>query len=303
MKGTTATAPYASLPMGEEFIMFPDDNEGTLPVDLSKESLRGYSPFILSVNQPDLKYGVKTQNTRPFTQPISSSLSRPFNSSLATISPVLASRAPRPIASQGQVSVSPTEEAGYTTRDQLKDVAIQMNHLARLPPIVFLINPISISQEYNSLQVYQEQTRYGFIFQRWGEDLEKLSVTCRVGAFITARKDRDSRGISGLQYVSRRDSAGWRQLQSILSIYRNSSAVHDTVGRSRAYHAVGTQSIHYDGQEWEGRMTSFSYGMDESNQQGGMEFSFEFTAYRHFYRDFDFKSEILPMHPPTSGAR
>lgn len=302
MKGTTVTAPYASLPMGEDFIMIAEDNEGTIPVDLSKESLRGYSPFVLSVNAPDMKYGTNRTGRRPFTQPISSSLSRPFVSGVSTLAPVLSSYAPRPISAQGQVSVSPNEEAGFTTREQLKDIAIQMDHLDNLPPIIFLINPTSFNQEYSSIQAFQEQSRYGFIFQRWGEDLEKLSFTCRIGAFISGRRDPNSQGISGLQYVSRRDSAGFRQLQSILAVYRNSSAIYDRLGKSRAYHAVGTQSIHYDGQEWEGRITSFSYGMDESQQHGNLEFSFEFTAFRHFYRDFNFKSVIEPMYNPSSGV-
>jgi len=300
MKGTTATLPYVNLPMGEEFLLFPEDNRFTIPVDLSKESLRGYSPFVLSVNPPPLEYGLLTEADKPFSSPLSNT--RLKSRAVANIRPVISSTSRKPVSSNSRVGLKETVEAGFSDRDQLIDVARQMDHLTQLPPIVFLINPSSMSRSYENIQAYQEMSRYGFIFQRWGEQLPKLSITCNVGAFICGRED-GTKGLSGLQFASKRDSAGWRNLMNIFSVYRNSASVVDRLARTRGNHAVGTQSIHYDGQEWVGRIDNFSYGIDENKQNGGFEFSFEFTVFKHFYRDFDFKSEILPMTQPTNVVR
>ena len=292
MKGTTATAPYVSLPMGEEYIFVADDNPLNIPIDLSKESLRDYSPFVLSVKPPPLKYG-RISAPRPFTSPLS-----PISSSLGRkAAPVgrVSSNASRPIGGAGDV------RPAFSTRDQLIDIATQMSHMDSLPPIVFLINPSNMGVAFSDIQAFSEMSRTGFIFQRWGEDLPKLSFTFNIGAFITGRADGAIGGLSGLHFASRRDSAAWRHLMSIFAVYRNSGAIVDRLGGTRANHAVGTQSIHYDGQEWEGRITSFSYGIDEQKQLGGIEVSFDFTVYKHVYKDFDFKSEVLPLNPPSAS--
>lgn len=301
MRGTTATAPYISLPMGEEFILFPEDNEGTIPVDLSKASLRDYSPFVLSVNPPNLEYGLNTQGSvKPFGSPLRDTRLSSNVNSLAKIAPAIASRSSSPVSSNGSVGLEGVLESGFSDRDQLIDVARQMSFMTQLPPIVFLINPSSFTMNFESIQAFQEMGRYGFIFQRYGEQLPKLSFTCSVGAFITGRSD-NKKGVTGLQFASKRDSASYRHLMAIFSVYRNSASIVDRLSRTRANHAVGTQSIHYDGQEWVGRIDSFTYGYDETKQNGGFEFSFEFTVFKHFYRDFEFKSEILPMTQPSSN--
>lgn len=297
MKGTTATAPYISLPMGEEYILFAEDNEGTIPVDLSKGELRDYSPFILSVEAPKLNYGLRSLgNNRPFGSPLEVSRFAPRERNRGTIAPVISTRSAAPIAGgDGAVGLNGEVQAGVADRDNLIDVAQQMSHLDnRVPPIVFIINPSSFTQEYSHIQAFQEMSRYGFIYQRWGEDLSKISITCKVGAFIAGRQNRgDTSGVTGLQFAAKRDSAGWRNLMAIFSVYRNSVAIGDRLGRSRANHAVGRQVIHYDGQKWVGRIDSFSFGYDENQQNGGFEFSMDFTVYQHFYEDFDFKTEDL----------
>jgi len=302
MKATTATAPYISLPLGEEYIMFPDNDTRAYPVDTTRESLREYSPFILALNAPEgMSFGNKTSyQAQPFSSPLLKSDPR-FNSpakaksaSDFSFEAAIPTRAPRPINSEGRVSASTS--VGFTDRDILLDVARQGSYLDSLPPIVFMINPTSLTQEYSHIQAYQEQSRYGFIFQRWGEELQKISVSCKIGAFLSM-KNRGStqlEGPSGLQYSSRLDSASWRQLQILLASYKNSGAVYDRIGRSRAYHSVGTHSIHYDGQEWRGRLTSFSYGLDENNPHGGTEVSFEMTVFKHYRHDRDLKTYTLP---------
>jgi hypothetical protein len=195
-----------------------------------------------------------------------------------------------------------------TDRDQLVSVAFQHRVLSAAPPIVFMINPQSMAFNYQSKQNYSDVSRYGFLFYRWGEELLSIEISCTIGAFIAGRKNLETpdvkgnlRGVSGLQFASKRDSAGWRQLMNILALYRNNSAIVDTLGRSRAYHDIGTQSIYYDGQRWQGRLKSLEFTVAEGNSNGGIEFTMSFEVYRKFEVDFESKYQLFPLHPPSSN--
>jgi len=311
MKATTATAPYVDLYTTDEFILFPEDNLGTIPLDpVNQQHLRSFSPFVLSINPPQM--GNYTTNAgRPFRSPLGISDSQRYSidtKRARLISPNISTRASTPISSGGVEPSVPYLQAGVVDRDVVIDAVLQHQQLRQLPPIIFLINPTSFAVNYTDIQNYGDQTKYGFIFYRWGEDLTKISVSCRLGAFIAGREnpneglnaDGQMKGISGLQFVSRRDSAGWRQLMSIFAIYRNSVTIADRLGRSRAYHDIGTQSIHYDGQRYVGRMDSFTFGITQETQLGGVEFSFDFVVYEHYQDSFEMKSSLSPMYPPSA---
>lgn len=302
MRGTTATVPYIDLPMGEDLILFPEDDPNTIPVDNSHQNLRQYSPFVLEVVPPlEAKdYGLReskinAQSPTPFSSPL-----RPQDSRLreqiveGAVLPNISSLAGPPVripqknsnSSFSRQGLTPTIEplsASYTEQENLIDFVTQARALDTLPPIVFLINPSTFEVSYNSIQAFQEQTRYGFVFQRWGEELPTISFSTSIGAYISAKKDGTSG--RGLHFTSKRDSAGYRQLMSILSVYRNGSAIFDRIGRSRAYHAIGRQAIHFDGQTWEGRIESMSFTEDETHQNGNISFDLSFTVYSHRYNE------------------
>jgi hypothetical protein len=306
MKATIDTGKYINnLATTEEFILFPEDNNGAVPLDHGRlEHLRSMSPFVLSINAPYIGEYIQNRNNRPFTgvkegnaQPISYQRVR----ETAMYKPNLSSYAIRPVrGARPNANNNLVQEAGITDTEQIQSIMIQHRQMLAMPPLVFAINPQSMAFTYTSRQSYADPTRYGFIFHRWGEEQVTISVTCMIGAFIAARKNVDYPDREGnLQFVSRRDSLGFRNLMSILAMYRNGAAIVDILGRSRAFHAVGTHSIHYDGQRWEGRITSMSYSLSEENQNGGIEFTFDFTVFKHFTDGYEYKSQLFPMHPPA----
>ena len=87
---------------------------------------------------------------------------------------------------------------------------------------------------------------------------------------------------------------------SILGAYRNSATIVDLLGRSRAYHDIGTQTIHYDGQKWTGRIKSMSYSLGDDNQNGGIEFSLSFVVFKQEQDDFKLQTQLFPMTQPTT---
>lgn len=150
------------------------------------------------------------------------------------------------------------------------DITMQLRALVNTPPLILLINPQSLTMNYTKVQQFSDRTRYGFVFQAWGEEQPKLSINARCGAFIS--------GGRGVQMASRRDSAAWQNLATAFQFYKNNGYIHDTVGKSNAHHMVGALSIHYDGWVYYGNMESFNYNFEETNQQGGVTFDMEFTV-------------------------
>lgn len=310
-KATFDTGQYINnLATTEEFLLFPEDNQGALPLDHGRlEHIRSMSPFVLTVNPPDIGKYIINSSDKPFSGVKSLNAPISFQSvrETAMYKPNLSSYAIRPVSgSRANENNELVQDAGITDREQIQSIMLQHRRMLDMPPLVFAINPQSMAFNYQSRQSYADPTRYGFIFHRWGEEQVTISINCRIGAFIAGRKnvetpDRDGnlQGISGLQYVSRRDSLGFRNLTSILAMYRNGASLVDLLGRSRAFHGVGTHSIHYDGQRWEGRITSMSYSLGEETQNGGIEFSLEFTVFKHFTDGFEYKPQLFPMHPPA----
>lgn len=150
------------------------------------------------------------------------------------------------------------------------DIAQQLSAILNTPPLVLLINPQNMAISYTKIQQYQDRSRHGYIFHAWGEDQPKLSITARCGAFLS--------GGRGVQFASKRDSKAWQNLMTAFQFYKNNGYIYDTVGKSNAHLFVGALSIHYDGWIYYGNMESFSYSYEEDKQNGGIEFTMEFTV-------------------------
>ena len=55
MKATIDTKPFLKLATTEEFFLFPEDNEGTIPLDpTNQQHLRSMSPFVLTIDPPNM---------------------------------------------------------------------------------------------------------------------------------------------------------------------------------------------------------------------------------------------------------
>jgi len=155
---------------------------------------------------------------------------------------------------------------------QAIDIATQLNTILKTPPLVLLINPQTLSMSRVKIQQFQERTRFGYVFQAWGEEQPKLSIQVRCGAFYSAGR--------GLQFASRRDSAAWQNTMALFHFYKNNGYLYDTIGKSNAHHFVGAISIHYDGWSYFGHFESFTFGLDDTNVHGGVNFDMEFTVSR-----------------------
>lgn len=150
------------------------------------------------------------------------------------------------------------------------DIAWQLAVSINTPPLVLLINPQSLNLSITKIQQYQDRSRFGYIFQTWGEDQPRLSIEAKCGAFMAGGK--------GVQFASKRDSASWQNLMNLFHLYRNNGYIYNTVDRSNAHHFVGALSIHYDQWIYYGHLESFNYTYDEAQPGGGIAFSMDFVV-------------------------
>jgi hypothetical protein len=151
------------------------------------------------------------------------------------------------------------------------DIAMQVSAIVGTPPLVFLINPQSLQITTTKIQQFTERSRHGYIFQAWGEDQPVMAISARIGAYMSSGR--------GLQFASRRDSAAYQNLMSVVHFYKNNGYIHDTVGRSNAHHHVGALSIRYDQWVYYGHMQSLSFSTDDTTTQlGGLTFELQFVV-------------------------
>lgn len=169
------------------------------------------------------------------------------------------------------------------------DIAMQLKAIVSTPPLILLINPASLQMAYTKMQQFTDRTRFGYVFQAWGEEQPRLSISARCGAFYS--------GGRGVQFASRRDSASWQNLMTAFHFYKNNGYVHDTVGKSNAHHFVGVLSIHYDQWVYYGNMESFTYTLEEQNQLGGITFEMEFVV-SAMVDTAKASTVVLPMQSP-----
>jgi len=201
---------------------------------------------------------------------------------------------------------------------QAASVIAQLNRMLSTPPLTLLVNPQNLTLTHTKKQQYSDRNRKGYVFQTWGHEQPRLSVTGKTGAFIAGSKftDTDSpnnfaglgsaaRGVvgattavSGVQYASKRDSASWQNLMALLTLYRNNGLIYDLVTNTEAHQWVGMVGIDYDQQTYMGNFENFTWTESEDTMLGGIEFSFEFTISSQFdsaQREF----VVLPQKAPT----
>jgi len=323
---------FQGLPTGPAFEREYEIQE-TIPIDGSKGNLRGYSPFVmrtlpptilgdsLNILQASPPSSQETRGRRDFAGAIrsldqsspSADTYRQLVNRGETI-PGLTAASVRDIdqaISNSARNQSIAQTAGarvvpaVTNDATALSIILQLKRLIEVPPLVLLINPTSFSVRHQKIAQFQERSRYGYIYQVWGEELAKVSFSCTIGAFIAGKTSPTQRVASGVQYASKRDSASFQQLMAVLAVYQSSGQIQDLNGNatgraSRANLMVGNTAIEYDNNVYVGHMDSFSYSEEETLQGGGMKFEIEFTAVKMF-DVAESKVSLTPLNSPNNA--
>lgn len=209
-----------------------------------------------------------------------------------------------------RVDQSEANQAAVSDLTQALDVIVQLNRVLDTPPLTLLVNPETLQIQYAKKQTYQDRNRFNYIFQSWGEEQVRLSVTGKSAGFVVGSGNLiefsdaglgadETSSVSGYQYASKWDSAAWQNLMGLFSFYRNNGYIYDTGGRPRseAHLFIGNIEITYDQWVYVGQFENFRYSYTEGKQHGAVEFSFDFTA--SFMFDLAQGGAVEPLQGPT----
>jgi len=307
---------YGNLPAGPTLVYSFEEQSG-IPVDGGKQLLRDLSPFTIKILPPELISSASStvdvnllgranrdqQSQQSTAQQIRNLFGIPTVSGQE--SSVALSTLQR-IVSAGQIisGSSSTERAVFTDALTAADIAYQVEQILSIPPLTLLVNPKEMAVTYPVIQQYQNRSRDGFIFERWGEGQPTISFSGTTGGFIAGANPvgvfpnmTETPTPTGLQWSSRRDSAAFQNFVSLYQFYRHNGYIFDLIGRSRAHQMVGALSITYDQRTYVGHITSFTYSYDQE-MPNRLEWSMEFTADR-IYDGAQSPGVVLPLRAPA----
>ena len=210
-----------------------------------------------------------------------------------------------------QTTLGDTERAVLTDLVTAADIQYQVEKMLQVPPLTLFVNPNSMNITHTTIQNRTNRTRYGYVFERWGEGQVVLSISGTTGAFVagnaagqalgpTAVGNHENDVPTGVQFASKRDSAAYQQLVSLFQIYKNNGYIYDTVGKSEAHLAIGAVAIDYDQMTYVGNIDSFEYTYS-AEMQHRIEWSMEFTVGR-MYDHAEEPVVVAPQSTPTPGV-
>lgn len=313
---------YSGLGAGSRFAYLFETQVG-IPVDGTSERLRDLSPFTLRLVPPEALLAVAARQNAQFSEidliqaaalgSDTGTLTTTVANALSTVSvlgTVQTSQLEAFVAS-GQFFTGRDLSSGFvsTLADAFTagDIALQLRRLLDVPPLTLLINPSSMNTSYTKLQSYQTRTRFGYVFEAWGEEQPTISFSGSTAGFVAGAADVSNpfgaqqagtaSSVTGYQEAARRDSAAWQNFSSLYHFYRNNGYIYDTIGKSEAHLFVGAIAIDYDQWTYVGHIESFSYKFDSSSPHR-VTFDMDFkVAERHDRARAS--TTVLPQNSPT----
>ena len=310
---------FSGLGQGPEF-QVEYENQQTIPLSGAKDA-RALSPFTMRVVLPNILTTEGLPQGGRITRYDAAAASNQDLSSdrvpgqlIGNLARLNSTQITREV-SEYQLNRSRTRQQStvgppfpvYANEMTARAIALQIKAILNTPPLVFLINPQTMQIQHQKVAQFSEKTRNGYIYQACGEEAVKLSFSCTIGAFTVGAPNGTSAGgtfsrfATGTQFASKRDSAAFQQLMSVLALYKSAGEIKDMVGGSQAHLMVGNLVIEYDQVVYTGHMDSFSYGYESEKQNGGMTFDFEFTALQ--VRDVATPSQVVRLMSSPSDIQ
>ena len=321
---TEAASRYDGLLVGPR-LDYTFETQSGVPVDGTSAFLRVLSPFTLRIVLPDaiLEAAANHEDSNSTSVDLitaaslganQNSLAGELSTYVSRVSPVEHGQPElSSFVSDGQFQSDQGSSVYATLADALQaaDVALQLQRILDMPPLTMLVNPKEMTISYTSLQTYASRTRYGFVFERWGEDQPSINFQGSTPAFMAGaatapgtdpyalQAGGETTSPSGLQFASKRDSAAWQNFISLFHFYRSNGYIYDLIGKSEAHLMVGAVAIDYDQWTYVGHIESFEYSYDEGMPHR-VEWSMEFRVDR-MYDNATSVFSVLPQTAPTAS--
>jgi len=340
---------YDGLKVGPR-LLYSFETQAGIPIDGSNALLRDLSPFTLRLLPPDALLTAAARyeagidafssvgSSRGVTSERNQSLIGAQDAAIDLISAASFAANPNAVAEQvsqalarvsaidapettlesfistGKFLAGADGDTYITLSDSLTaaDIAIQLKRILEAPPLTLLINPNNFTINYTNIQTYATATRYGYVFERWGEEQPTISFAGSTGGFIAGvaqasigtepfqeQVQRRTSSPSGLQWASRRNSAAWQNFIALYHFYRSNGYIYDTLRGSEAHLFVGAVAIDYDQWTYVGHIEGFNYSFQDTMPHR-VEWDMEFKVDRMYDRSSP-SAVVLPQHAPTAS--
>lgn len=323
---------FEGLQTGPAYQVQYEDQTDSIPLSGSKDLPRSLSPFTMRVVLPRIlapsglpsgtgttRYDVAYESVTDLSL-VTGQTTGTLTGNLSRLNPqLLQSALTSAITNSAQgANIRPPGRQGRTTpghprplitnETQAIATALQILNFQNAPPLLFLVNPQSMTVQHSKVAQFTERTRKGYIYQAWGDDPVKLSFSCLTGGFVAGNINNgspvngQSSAAVGYQYASKLNSAAYQNLMSILMLYKSGGLIRDIVGGTEAHLMVGNIAIEYDQTVYIGYMETFSYGYDAEKPNGLIQFDFDFTALEIFDTSKP-SGMVLPLQNPMDMNR
>jgi hypothetical protein len=318
---------YDGIPVGPRFAYLFETQEG-LPIDGTNSLLRDLSPFTLRLIPPDAlleasatsESGVANEaatvdliqaaalgsSTGGVADQVATALSTVLvtgSTAESTLGELERFVATGQFFTQSSAAFVSTLADAFTAAD----IALQIQRILNAEPLTLLVNPSDMSVSYTKIQSYQSRTRFGYVFEAWGEDQPTISFSGMTAGFVAGAVDvanpsgaqvsGEASSVTGYQEAARRDSAAWQNFMALYHFYRNNGYIFDTIGGSEAHLFIGSVAIDFDQWTYVGHIESFSYRFEEGSPHK-VSFDLEFKVSRMYDRAVS-SAVVLPQTAPT----
>lgn len=298
INGNIPLRSYGDFKLGPEVTIDWETNQ-TEPFDGSNSYLKSLSPFIIRLEPPAIYANSPSLLHKDYKKlPFYSSAIQEQNNVFKARQNLTQKRLGATGLKYNQEYVIPNNNDGSKNTaaptiahlGSALDQYFQLESILNTPPLVLLINPTSMSITTSKIQQFTDRSRFGFIFQSWGEDLPYISLNFKCGAFIS--------GGRGVSWASRHDSAAWQNFMALLMVFRSNGYIYDTLDGSQAHLMIGSVSLEYDGKIYFGHIENINYSFDDTTTaNGGVAMDIQFIV-SEIYDPTD-NSLPLPMSNDT----
>ena len=172
-------------------------------------------------------------------------------------------------------------------RSNLNSLRSYIDGLKLIPPLILLTNPQEFRRSHENLVDAGVKTRVGNIVHTWLEQPMKLNSSGVSAAQFAATAD----GVGGLTNFNRIQSLSYRNLMSLLMLYKMNGMIYDSPSGmdpenpNPSYASAvdgsillpGSMYIHYDEHLYIGSFDSFSI-TDDAGKPHNLAYSFVFTV-------------------------
>lgn len=189
-------------------------------------------------------------------------------------------------------------------RTKMQGLKLQLDMMKRIPPLVLLVSPQEFKRSHENMVDFGVKTRVGNIVHTFLEQPMKINASGVSSAQYAVYADMSG----GLTNYNRIHSLSYRNLLSLIMLYRNNGMLYDfqsgltgfdeeSFGSSAGDGSImlpGSMFIYYDDHVYVGSFDSFNV-IDDANKPHNLAYSFTFTVRYDIHVDIGADAQMTSL--------